>query len=49
MIGYHTQLMAGYTLGSCDGLYMLGLGSGTVGRCGLVGAGVGFNTLVLAA
>jgi hypothetical protein len=25
---------------SCDGLYMLGLGSGTVRRCGLVGVGV---------
>jgi hypothetical protein len=26
--------------GVCDGLYMLGPGSGTVGRCGLVGVGV---------
>ena len=25
---------------NCDGLYMLGLGSGTVGSCGLVGVGV---------
>ena len=25
---------------------MVGLGSGTVGRCGIVGVGVGFNTLV---
>jgi hypothetical protein len=24
----------------CDGLYTLGPGSGTVGRCGLVGVGV---------
>jgi hypothetical protein len=24
----------------CDGLYLLGLGSGTVTRCGLVGVGV---------
>ena len=24
----------------CDGLYMLGSGSGTIGRCGLVGVGV---------
>jgi hypothetical protein len=24
----------------CDGLYMLGPGSGIVGRCGLVGVGV---------
>lgn len=30
-----------------DDLYMLGPGSGTVGRCGLMG--VGFNDLVLAA
>ena len=39
------------SLGRCDGLYMLGSGSGSVGRCGLVGVGVGlgFNTLVLAA
>ena len=29
----------------CDGLYMLGPVSGTVGRGGLVG--IGFNTLVL--
>ena len=27
-------------LGPCDALYMLGPGSGTVGRCGLVGVGV---------
>jgi hypothetical protein len=28
----------------CDGLYILGLGSGTIGRCGLVGIGVtGWN------
>ena len=25
---------------SCDGLYMLGPGSGTIRRCGLVGVGV---------
>jgi hypothetical protein len=25
--------------GRCDGLYMLGLGSGAVRRCGLVGVG----------
>ena len=31
----------------CDGLYMLGPRSGTVGRCGLVG--VGFKILILAA
>jgi hypothetical protein len=24
----------------CDGLYILGLGSGTIWRCGLVGIGV---------
>jgi hypothetical protein len=38
----------------CDGLYMLGPGSGTVWRCDLVVSrcatvGVGFNTLILAA
>jgi hypothetical protein len=33
----------------CDGLYMLGPGSGTVGRCDLVGVGMGSNTLILAA
>jgi hypothetical protein len=27
-------------LGNCDGLYMLGPGSGTVRRCGFVGVGV---------
>ena len=30
----------------CDGLYMLGPGSGTIGKCGLVS--VGCNTVVLA-
>jgi hypothetical protein len=36
----------------CDGVYMLGPGSGTIRRCGLVrcaNVGVGFTTLVLAA
>ena len=31
---------AGNVLALCDGLYTLGPGGGTVGRCGLVGEGV---------
>ena len=49
-----------YFHGSCDGLYMLGPGSGTIKRCGLIGGGVallkevchrgvGFETPLLAA
>jgi hypothetical protein len=30
----------GPVLGDCDGLYILGPGSGTIWRCGLVGIGV---------
>ena len=44
------QIAAG---GLCDGLYMLGPGSGTIWRCGLVRVGVtmgvGFKTFTLAA
>ena len=29
-----------WVLGCCDGLYMLGPGSGTIRRCGPVGVGV---------
>jgi hypothetical protein len=41
-------------LNRCDGLHMLGPGSGTIRRCGLVRSrcvivGVGFKTLILAA
>jgi hypothetical protein len=53
-----------YSMGTdiphCDGLYMLGPGSGTIWRCGLIGVGValleyvchcghGLKTLILAA
>jgi hypothetical protein len=33
-------LLCHLSFSSCDGLYMLGPGNGTVGRCGLVGVGV---------
>ena len=54
MVLISNHLFPEYILLSCDGLYMLGPGSGPVGRCGLVGVGVPlvgmvFNTLVLAA
>jgi hypothetical protein len=47
------HLLPDYVPCPCDGLYMFGPGSGTVGRCGLVGIGVPlvgvvFHTLVLA-
>ena len=31
----------------CDGLYMLGSGSGTIRKCGLVGVGVALWTLTV--
>jgi hypothetical protein len=34
---------------SCDGLYMLGPGSGTIRRCDLVRVGVGYKALILTA
>jgi hypothetical protein len=34
------------TVRSCDSLYMLGPGSGTIRRCGLVGVGMPLGTWV---
>jgi hypothetical protein len=36
-----------FPLHTCDGLYMLGLGSSTIRRCGLVGVGVSLRTWAL--
>ena len=41
------RLKEAYVVQICDGLYMLGPGSGIVGRCGLVGVGVALWVWVL--